>query len=105
MSDYTCPYSHVSSGAGITVGPCTTISTPAADCPLHGPAREYRLLRKMQAHGGEFTRHLATAWLAADPDNAGKLRASFGHMLARYEHAPDPDNCGVPRAFNGGDQT
>lgn len=50
--------------------------------------RERALLRKMAAHGGDFTRPLATAWLAADPDNAGKLRAAFGHYLARYEAAP-----------------
>lgn len=66
---------------------------------------ERRLLGKMQHHGGNFTSALATAWLAADYDNAAKLREAFGHILARYERAPDVDNCGIPRAFNGGDRT
>lgn len=66
---------------------------------------ERDLLKKMAAHGGEFARALAAAWMLADPHNAACLRASFGGMLARYEGAPDPDNCGIPRAFNGGDQT
>lgn len=51
--------------------------------------REHALLHKMQAYGSSFTSALATAWLAADPDNAGKLREGFGHLLARYEHAPE----------------
>jgi len=49
---------------------------------------ERTLLRKMAAHGGEFARALAAAWLLADPHNAACLRASFGGMLARYEGAP-----------------
>jgi len=69
------------------------------------PPTERALLKKMAAHGGEFARALAAAWMLADPHNAECLRASFGGMLARYEGAPDQDNCGIPRAFNGGDQT
>lgn len=50
---------------------------------------EHSLLLKMQHHGSGFTRLLAATWLAADPDNAAKLRAAFGHLLPRYEKAPE----------------
>lgn len=49
---------------------------------------ERQLLLRAQRHGGTFMAHLATAWLFADPANAGKLRAAFGEMLARYASAP-----------------
>lgn len=49
---------------------------------------ERQLLLRAQRHGGAFMAHLATAWLFADPANAGKLRAGFGGLLARYASAP-----------------
>lgn len=62
------------------------------ECLAHAESqrlRELTLLRKMAAHGGDFARALAAAWLLADPHNAACLRASFGAMLARYERAPE----------------
>lgn len=42
------------------------------------------LARAMTRYGGEFSKRLAHAWFAADPDNRAKLEAAFGDLFANY---------------------
>jgi hypothetical protein len=40
--------------------------------------------RSVHIHGGNFGRHLAEAWLAADPINRARIEAAFPHLLEKY---------------------
>ena len=48
------------------------------------PQQRHITWRSAQVHGGNFVRHLAEAWFAADPSNKARIEAAFPDLLTRY---------------------
>lgn len=42
------------------------------------------IIKAMQKRGGSFIQRLAAAFIAADPENKGKLKGAFEHEFNRY---------------------
>lgn len=42
-------------------------------------------LRLMEAHGGSFTKKLASLYRSADYENAQKIMVAFGDVFAKYD--------------------
>ena len=42
------------------------------------------IIEAMQKRGGSFIQRLAAAFIAADPENKGKLKGAFEHEFNRY---------------------